>query len=41
MAEVFQSFGVTSTTDGLTDGLIPAHAFTGSGGFVGDRRGHV
>lgn len=34
MAEVFQAFGVTTTTDGLTTGLIPAHAFTGSGGFV-------
>lgn len=33
MAEIFQSFGVTSTTDGLTTGLIPAHMFTGSGGF--------
>jgi len=34
MAEIFQSFGVTATTDGLTTGLVPAHAFTGSGGFV-------
>lgn len=34
MAEIFQSFGVTATSDGLTTGLVPAHAFTGSGGFV-------
>lgn len=34
MAEIFQDFGVTATSDGLTTGLIPAHAFTGSGGFV-------
>jgi len=34
MAEMLQSFGVTATSDGLTTGLIPAHAFTSAGGFV-------
>lgn len=34
MAEIFQDFGITATSDGLTTGLIPAHAFTGSGGFI-------
>lgn len=34
MAEIFQSFGVTATSNGLTTGLVPAHAFTGSGGFI-------
>lgn len=35
MAEIFQSFGVTATSAHAADGsLVPAHAFTGSGGFV-------
>jgi hypothetical protein len=34
MAEIFQPFGITATSGGLTTGLIPAHAFTGSGGFI-------
>lgn len=34
MAEIFQPIPITATSDGLTTGLVPAHAFTGSGGFV-------